>query len=574
MKTKITRRNEIRRKRLAATDNPGVQHELDSVKKKKKKSNKKKTKNRKSGDDAEVAGPAAAASSSLMDSIFNSGNGGGDGINVNDVTTPSLMDSIFDRGSNENAATAEKSSSSSVSLFDNPTVPLPLPSTKYKRKKAPETASPETLAATTESNNYNEADTIRRTLQTRRHQSEHRPLLRKALDFPGVFRNEEQNEESGFFLLDDELERAKETADAVRDHGLCVIRNVIDTTDNDGDNNDDNNNHNLHPLRNVVLPAAKSLQNHLNKALTTRNIHHSTETFRFREAASRCKGRTDVVLDNDIIGREILRNPKLYPVIQNLLGGGGGDDDDDSDNDNEDDDVKLVYAGLIFSYPGSCDQPWHQDGMPLFPELPGDQSAMLQASFPPYALNVFLPLEDDDGSVERGPTEFLPGSHKWTSGLDERLRLATEPTSDGGDKKIDSDSETNGDSDKNDDCSDEDAIVAPVLKQGDALIYDYRVCHRGTANLFGKLEALKNCSTTDTNGSTASKKSKKKKKPRNDDNDDDIAGTRRILYLMYARPWFTDHVNFDYTKSAESLFNSDGSSSKHNNNDTLEANQK
>jgi ectoine hydroxylase-related dioxygenase (phytanoyl-CoA dioxygenase family) len=49
-------------------------------------------------------------------------------------------------------------------------------------------------------------------------------------------------------------------------------------------------------------------------------------------------------------------------------------------------------------------------------------------------------------------------------------------------------------------------IVSPRLNQGDALLYDYRVCHRGTSNL--------------------------------------TQGTRRILYLMYARPWFKEHLNF------------------------------
>lgn len=54
--------------------------------------------------------------------------------------------------------------------------------------------------------------------------------------------------------------------------------------------------------------------------------------------------------------------------------------------------------------------------------------------------------------------------------------------------------------------SDSSIIVAPILQKGDALCYDYRTVHRGTSN------------RTQT--------------------------TRRILYLLFARPWFKDHINF------------------------------
>jgi ectoine hydroxylase-related dioxygenase (phytanoyl-CoA dioxygenase family) len=180
-----------------------------------------------------------------------------------------------------------------------------------------------------------------------------------------------------------------------------------------------------------------------------------------------------------------------------------------------------------------------------------------------------LPLEDEDGSTEKGPTELLPGSHKWTS-PDERLRSIIENTndevdedeeeSDTGDASVSSDD----DDDDDDIISDDKSIIAPVLKQGDALIYDYRVCHRGTANLFGKLEAATNNSAaTNTDADTIPARTKhgKKKKARKD-SENDVGGTRRILYLMYARPWFTDHVNFDYTKNAKSLWDDHTSAEK------------
>jgi len=564
-------RNRKKRKRPVANDKPNAEqgHVRRQKKKKGKKEKKIKTQKRDKDDGTDNAGGGEvvnnsnAQSRSLMDSIFggdNNGTGIGSGITTTKTksSSSSLMDSIFDN--DNNAAATSKRSSLTAALFDNTTISTATRKNLHgqfpQKSKGKETT--EITATTDNSNNNNngnndsksnDPESIRKTLKNRTYRSEHRPLLRKALDFPGVFSNEEVDEENGFFLLDDESERAKETADAVRDHGLCVIRNVIDTgtaanvadDDADGDN---------HPLRDVVLPAAKALQRKLNKALKTRNIHHSRDTFRFREAASRCKGRTDVVFDEwkkdksmAEIGRKVLRNPKLYPIIQNLLGGGGFSDGNSNTDTDTNEDVKLVYAGLIFSYPGSCDQPWHQDGMPLFPELPREQSALLQASLPPYALNVFLPLEDGDGSIEKGPTEFIPNSHKWES-PDERLRMVNETSGDVEEEEErnsdddDSDNSNKGDEDSNDD---DEAIIAPVLKCGDALIYDYRVCHRGTANLFGQL---------------TSPPLKKNKKEGN--GKDDVTGTRRILYLMYARPWFTDHVNFDYTKSAESLFDDDG----------------
>jgi len=474
-----------------------------------------------------------------------------------DDRAPSLMDSIFysDKSNSEKYS----SSSSSLSLFDNPII------APVKVKKPTRTKKVTRIEATKDyTNNGMKRDTdgdfrhdVRRTLKNRKYRSE-RHLLRKALDFPGVFDNEEQKEENGFVIIDDESERTKETADAVRAHGLCVIRNVVGGEDDKT----------RHPL-DGVLQAAKILQVKLKEALENRNIHHCTEMFRFREASSRCKGRTDVVFDMfkdesmADIRQMILRNPKVYPVIKNLLGGVPDCGSDEESNE----DVKLIYAGLILSHPGSCEQPWHQDGPRLFPELRQQQSALLQASLPPYAVNVFWPLEDE--SIVRGPTEFLPGSHKWTS-PDDRLRLLMV-----NDKDVD----------ENECHSTDDAILLPVLKRGDVLIYDYRVCHRGTANLYNRVESSNGSANANSaTFSTTSMMMKKKKKVKNDKrgNNDAIStcsstaspathtnnsndngnvkgknndvGTRRILYLMFARPWFTDHVNFDNTESAESLF--------------------
>jgi ectoine hydroxylase-related dioxygenase (phytanoyl-CoA dioxygenase family) len=103
---------------------------------------------------------------------------------------------------------------------------------------------------------------------------------------------------------------------------------------------------------------------------------------------------------------------------------------------------------------------------------------------PPYALNVFVPLLDI--AEDLGPTEFWLASHCTD---DARQTFLKEQSALGYEKLLEK---------KN--------IIGPLLQAGDALIYDYRICHRGTSNL--------------------------------------SKAVRPMLYLLYARPWFKEHLNF------------------------------
>ena len=398
--------------------------------------------------------------------------------------TMSLTSSIFgdDAGGNE-----ETNSLFSASIQESNHRRGKAKPTNRKRKpsqalSASTIAGPLLTASTGLPSYHNDADAVRRTIERRRRRS-NEPIIEE-LDFPSAL------EKSGELPAD---ERANETSYAVRQHGLCVFRNVFEPC-----------------TMKLVAKEAREVQSRLYAALSSRGIDKN-EIFRFREAASRCSGRTDVIFeltrDGGPLGlsQKIIRNETVYPVVQNLLGA------------EDDDGVKLVYAGLIFNSPGSNDQPFHQDGVPLFPELPGAKSTEIQANMPPYAVNLFIPLEDSDGDVWRGPTEFIPGSHKWPE-PDRQLERVL------GGK-----------------CSDH-KIVSPRLMCGDAVLYDYRVCHRGTSNLSGKYGVCK------SEDKQQSKRHKKRGTAR------EKKACRRILYLMYARPWYDDHVNFDYTKSAESLF--------------------
>lgn len=196
-----------------------------------------------------------------------------------------------------------------------------------------------------------------------------------------------------------------------------------------------------------------------------------SHSFQYNEVASRCLGRLDVrykMNEKPFNEDEVVSNKFLMPVIHSLLGK----------------DAKLVYAGLILSFPLSADQPWHQDGTALFEDKEFPTNQML----PPYAINVFIPLEDV--TEELGPTEFCVGSHYRDKGI-QAMKYLENGKKDGAN------------------------IISPLLKAGDALLYDYRICHRGTQNLAENT-------------------------------------TRPMLYLMYSRPWFSEHINFSDKKLFDS----------------------
>lgn len=120
---------------------------------------------------------------------------------------------------------------------------------------------------------------------------------------------------------------------------------------------------------------------------------------------------------------------------------------------------------------------------------------------------MFIPLLDI--TEELGPTEFWLGSHVTDQAQE---FLSSQPKGNGRDPD---DDENDSPTSKND--STKPQIIGPLLSVGDALIYDYRICHRGTSNLSSEAKT-----------------------------------TRPMLYLMYARPWFKEHLNF----GKEHLFDS------------------
>ena len=71
-------------------------------------------------------------------------------------------------------------------------------------------------------------------------------------------------------------------------------------------------------------------------------------SFKFLEISSRCFGRLDIKYGMDkepFDDKRLKEHPPFLPLIQSLLG----------------EDAELRYSGLITSYPGSSDQPFHGD---------------------------------------------------------------------------------------------------------------------------------------------------------------------------------------------------------------------
>lgn len=197
-------------------------------------------------------------------------------------------------------------------------------------------------------------------------------------------------------------------------------------------------------------------------ATSDANLLAASVNVDFREILDRDGGRRDVRFyfgsGSPYKCDGIIYNPIVYPLVKELLGGGV---------------VNLLYAGIMWGMrdqtPGdSHHQKWHGDGGHLFDHV----------HLPPHCINVFYPLIDlPDRNI--GPTEVQAGSHI----------LGKFNSPDGG-------------------------TFALTCRQGDAVLFDYRIKHRGLANIM----------------------------PFTD---------RPVLYLAYGKPFFRDVGN---TRSTKSIF--------------------
>ena len=246
------------------------------------------------------------------------------------------------------------------------------------------------------------------------------------------------------------IEDLDDAATALAEGGVCLLEECVHVTEAGG----------MTQSAYITLDLVRA---------ATRDQYGDDAHFSFKEAARRCKGRIDARLDASLdvepwsMATKALRDygahlsQVLRPLVDRILG----------------DDAKLAYMGLVSSGPGSVVQPWHADGVPLFPG---------SNDLPAHALNCFAPIVNV--SRRMGPTEFVPASHKpgpVARALEAALQRGREPAD----------------------------VFSPELSVGDVLVYDQRTVHRGVPNR----------TTTE----------------------------RPILYLLFARPWFREHINFGET---------------------------
>ncbi|KAL9182352.1 hypothetical protein ACHAXT_013004 [Thalassiosira profunda] len=159
----------------------------------------------------------------------------------------------------------------------------------------------------------------------------------------------------------------------------------------------------------------------------------------------------------------------------------------DSANDSE---YYLCNLSLLVATPGCPTQSWHADGGHV--SLTQHQKC--------HVFNVFVPLVDVP--ISMGPTELRPGTHYHTRNLAPMMLAARAR------KTL-------------------RAPVAPEMRNGDALLFDYRILHRGRANASDDSDpdaALDLDSEKDARGV--------------------LGKDRPVLVMTFARIWFSDVVNF------------------------------
>ncbi len=144
------------------------------------------------------------------------------------------------------------------------------------------------------------------------------------------------------------------------------------------------------------------------------------------------RSMTSVDLDGVFNDPLLYANPRVYPIVDTLLGGK----------------TSLASVGCVTALPGAAAQHRHQDHPPLFPET------TLSAILPCYAITLIVPLVNVGPGA--GGTAVWLGSHHDMSGV--ALR-------------------------------DEDAYV-PDARIGSVYLMDYRLTHHGTANTLGRIRPI------------------------------------------------------------------------------------
>jgi len=179
----------------------------------------------------------------------------------------------------------------------------------------------------------------------------------------------------------------------------------------------------------VAGDAVMAWAQHCLKVIGTLGLSDELQNKGFVEFKMRHTGRFDLQVPEFTTNKELspLQGGSAAPwsgLVKSILG----------------EEAVLLHSGVMLSLPGSHVQPWHQDG----PHLD------YRKHQPCHSLNVFVPLVDVDRA--NGGTEMVPTTHiLGQSGFDGEPGSQIKPV-----------------------------VVLP--KAGEAILFDYRLKHRGLAN--------------------------------------------------------------------------------------------
>jgi hypothetical protein len=230
--------------------------------------------------------------------------------------------------------------------------------------------------------------------------------------------------------------------------GVCTIRNAVEPE-----------------VISKCCSAADDLVENVRSLVLERGVDpDDPRGFQFRGAHQRDPGRLDI-RNHAAMAEPPFDDPGLcdesawMPLIHRVLGH----------------DARLVWKGLVVTEPGAGDQAYHPDGPPVsleewhLHENRGASSpsvALDSLQLPAHSLTVFVPLVNL--TRDNGPTVFLPGTHNRHVAL---AALAAEAEQAGSTAGVG-----------------QPAVLA--AEAGDAIIFDVRCHHAGSANRSGARRPL------------------------------------------------------------------------------------
>ena len=185
------------------------------------------------------------------------------------------------------------------------------------------------------------------------------------------------------------------------------------------------------------------------------------------------EGRSDnryelkLPLEKDFINSSLIHNKLISMIINGIL---------------QSLRIEIDTLSIIRSKNNQLEQHWHTDTTPIFQSFQKKNKLCT----PPESIVMISPLINIDKNL--GPTEFLPGTHKWDNDRNYNLNLFNEMLLL--------------------DLPNVNTHCSPELNIGDVILFDIRLYHRGGKNK--------------TNIS------------------------RDLLYISYCPEWYQDRINFQF----------------------------